>query len=199
MNGGQTGAGGTIAQNGGYGGTAKLRVCPEAPSAIPNAPSLTVGTAHTQWTNSTLTGTGVGASYGLNGWLYDAAGTSKNQADLTYLLGISNTTASTYAASFYRVFQARNQSQVPVFADANWRHVCPKPNDPAPASLESPGPATIGSPEQYHPLQRVCMDRHDKAVNVSFLDGHGETVKLRDLWTLKWSADWTRTTPQTIQ
>lgn len=34
---------------------------------------------------------------------------------------------------------------------------------------------------------RVAMDRHAMAINASFLDGHAEKVKLRDLWTLKWN------------
>jgi prepilin-type processing-associated H-X9-DG protein len=42
------------------------------------------------------------------------------------------------------------------------------------------------------------MNRHNMAINVSFLDGHVELTKLPNLWTLKWAPDWSRTTPQDL-
>ena len=37
-------------------------------------------------------------------------------------------------------------------------------------------------------MPRVCLKRHNKRyVNVSFLDGHAESVILPNLWKLKWS------------
>ena len=47
-------------------------------------------------------------------------------------------------------------------------------------------------------LSDVAIDRHKRAVNVSFWDTHVETVKLPNLWTIKWSATWDRSTPQPI-
>lgn len=35
-------------------------------------------------------------------------------------------------------------------------------------------------------MARFCMARHSKAINVSFLDGSTRTVKLSNLWALKW-------------
>jgi prepilin-type processing-associated H-X9-DG protein len=32
-----------------------------------------------------------------------------------------------------------------------------------------------------------CVDRHDRAVNVTFLDGHAERVPLPGLWKLEWN------------
>jgi prepilin-type processing-associated H-X9-DG protein len=36
----------------------------------------------------------------------------------------------------------------------------------------------------------LVLNRHDRAVNVAFLDAHAETVKLPFLWSLKWNATW---------
>jgi prepilin-type processing-associated H-X9-DG protein len=36
-----------------------------------------------------------------------------------------------------------------------------------------------------------CIDRHRRAVNLAFLDGHAENVRLEDLWKQQWNADFT--------
>jgi prepilin-type processing-associated H-X9-DG protein len=36
-------------------------------------------------------------------------------------------------------------------------------------------------------MHRFAMARHGKAINVAFVDNHGETVPLGNLWTLNWS------------
>jgi hypothetical protein len=81
---------------------------------------------------------------------------------------------------------------MPVFTDSAAHDIKP---------LGSETPTTVINPAG-HPilgnLNSACLDRHDKAVNVAFTDMHVETVKLPDLWTLKWSRSWTRTKPQTM-
>ncbi len=190
MNGGNAGTNGQIAQAGGYGGIARMRMCPEAPAPVADAAALTIGTAHTQWTNSSLTGMGISSSYGFNGWLYDASVTGQNFIDLAYLMGIAGVNGADYGSYFYHWPLLRDDAMIPAFADANWRHVLPKADDPMPADLEAPGPPTIGIPEQHHPMSRLCMDRHEKGVNVAFMDGHAETEKVPQLWALSWSPNW---------
>jgi prepilin-type processing-associated H-X9-DG protein len=36
-------------------------------------------------------------------------------------------------------------------------------------------------------LRLFCLDRHERAVNLVFLDGHAERVPLAQLWKLKWN------------
>jgi prepilin-type processing-associated H-X9-DG protein len=36
-----------------------------------------------------------------------------------------------------------------------------------------------------------CIDRHRRAVNVVFLDGHATRVPLHDLWKLQWNRTFT--------
>ena len=76
---------------------------------------------------------------------------------------------------------------IPVFADGLTPEVAPRPTDPAPFDLTS---GMIGQM-----MGNMCIQRHGKAVNVSFLDGHAETVRLQKLWTLDWYKDWRAPNP----
>lgn len=181
MNGGQVAqAGQQYNKSGGYGVIDKLRICPEASVINPStAGGANFGTAHLQWGNSPETGTGINGSYGLNGWTYNNAGNDT-------LGGMRDARGTGDASYFWRLPGARKEASIPLFVDATWRHLFPKPNDGAPSNLEDPGPADLVN----HPIWRATLNRHDKAVNVSFLDNHAETVKLKDLYTLNWSANW---------
>ena len=83
------------------------------------------------------------------------------------------------------------ESDAPVLTDGAQSRTDPGELDSAPADLENP---VLTGP----PMSLNCLDRHSFAVNVSFVDGHAETVKLPDLWTLKWHRDWTRSTPGVV-
>jgi prepilin-type processing-associated H-X9-DG protein len=39
-------------------------------------------------------------------------------------------------------------------------------------------------------MGRMCMRRHDRLVNVSFFDGHAESIGIPQLWTLEWHKGW---------
>ena len=38
----------------------------------------------------------------------------------------------------------------------------------------------------YAGMLRFCLDRHGRAINMAFVDGHVDAVPLSDLWQLKW-------------
>jgi prepilin-type processing-associated H-X9-DG protein len=92
--------------------------------------------------------------------------------------------------------------KVPVFMDAVWRDIPPinstDPNNSPKTPLSPPPDLQQGG---YNPgasfagLQRACINRHSKAINVSFADGHVERVRLPDLWGLQWSS---ATIPQNV-
>ena len=35
-------------------------------------------------------------------------------------------------------------------------------------------------------MARVCINRHQKKINITFMDGSTRPVKLTELWSLKW-------------
>ena len=54
---------------------------------------------------------------------------------------------------------------------------------------DTPGDFKSGGKGQEFPeMPRCCLKRHaNRFVNAAFLDGHAESVRLPDLWQLKWS------------
>jgi prepilin-type N-terminal cleavage/methylation domain-containing protein/prepilin-type processing-associated H-X9-DG protein len=170
----------------GYGGIDKARACPEASSRGPNQ----WGNAHYQWGGNELAGTEIDGSFGLNGWLYNISSLNTDDA-ATLPAGPSG--GSGDLVNFHKVPARSNENNIPVFFDCNWRHAWPKTysTDPrdgqgsAPTySLEDNGPNTTDGP---HTMQRLLMNRHDTAINMAFLDGHGETVALSRLWSFNWA------------
>lgn len=45
------------------------------------------------------------------------------------------------------------------------------------------------SPTWGWDMARVCINRHQKTINMTFMDGSTRPVKLRGLWNLKWHKD----------
>jgi prepilin-type processing-associated H-X9-DG protein len=172
-----------------YGQVDKLRICPQVPT-IQTAPSL----ATTSWTSTTvgndpLTGQPYASSYAMNGYI-EAPGNDTQANDVTGFYGWvtqSEPGIAAYApALLWNVPYTRFTSQIPSFADCAWVDAWPHPSDPAPASSINPA---SGNANNAH-MDRFCLNRHNMAVNVSFVDSHAETVKLKDLWTLHWNAAW---------
>jgi prepilin-type N-terminal cleavage/methylation domain-containing protein/prepilin-type processing-associated H-X9-DG protein len=161
----------------------KVRWCPETQVVGDRV----TGTATTQWNCESKYPNSTG-SYGFNGWLYDP-----HDSAAAKLAGSTWVQSSVF--TFRRI---TSESAVPMFSDANWHDFWPTPADAAPASLQDPGPTSI-SGSAAAGLDRACMDRHSRAVNVSFVDGHAEHVKLGELWDLQWSATWNRSAPMRLR
>ena len=120
------------------------------------------------------TGTG---SYGVNGFLYRLGATGGNDDSL---LGHSDKNKA-----WYWDLPIKRSSEVPFAADAIWENGWPRETD-------TPHPNLY-----YHSyntgegmMNRFCIARHQKAINVCFVDGHVVTVPLRELWTLPWHDKW---------
>ncbi len=73
-----------------------------------------------------------------------------------------------------------NPARVPVFGDAIWPEAWPNANDQMKTSLQKTGDITSQ-------LGRFNIDRYNGAINIVFLDGHGEVVRLGELRNLTWS------------
>ena len=115
-----------------------------------------------------------GSSYGINGWLVELPahwGRLFDHDRLTVRLG------------------SCDSSRVPVLADS--MHAIPTPlhTDVPPPRLN---PHVSSGISQFM-SGSVCIARHGRAVNVAFLDGHARTVRLEELWRLKWHNAWVDT------
>ena len=140
------------------------------------------------------------SSYGLNKWLNSITGSSN-------MLG----NAQAHPAWNYQNPAAvPRPSLVPMFMDSAWLNLDPLETDSPARSLWDPlnyyhsGPPP-GDPEG---MPRVCVARHGNgpagsaprsvlpgaalpgAIDMGFVDGHAELVKLQNLWTYYWHLNW---------
>ena len=143
-------------------------ICPEASEV-----SGGWGNVHRAWGPTENTGDflyRVAGSYAINGWIYG------DDVDLPGLRGGERYSIGPRHA--WHTLPAKDSSNVPAFVDSGWVDAWPYDTD-APGDLVSAsGPM----------MARVCIKRHNKRIsNVSFLDGHAESVLLPNLWKLKWS------------
>jgi len=188
----------------------KVRLCPEA--ADENMPWHTddnsknqPGAAFYAWgpggqaltdpNDYTAAGTpknGVGkklmGSYGYNGYCLREED-SGNSGQLRKEAGSPDTTTLEPGHSRIWVPPLKRSHEVPLIFDSTWPAAWPKENQLPPANLYSDvgTPFTLGIGNNW---SRVCVARHNMAINVGFLDGHAVTTPLPDLWKMPWHAQW---------
>ena len=141
-----------------------IGLCPEAAE-----PSFGWGSATRSWGPNVFNHQG---SYTLNGWLY-----RYDIDDPQKLWG-----AEYGPHDAYFKLPGTVTPRVPTFCDGVWVDAWPSGSDEPPADLQGTAEQNVSQ------MGRVCIDRHRQAINVVFLDGHGETVPLAELWQLQWSA-----------
>ena len=176
-----------------------VRLCPEAweqnPRLLPGSPPNRLGAAFYSWgpegnaLMNPMTGERKTGSYGMNGYLYrPAAGTyggtgtnSTSVKDENLLIGHAG--GGTVGRQRLYSFPIKHSAEVPLVADSIWSNGWPTESDGLPANLYSTN--------SWTPMMgRFCIARHQRAVNMVFLDGHAVPVPLYELWTLKWHAKW---------
>ena len=79
--------------------------------------------------------------------------------------------------------------KLPVFADCVWTGSWCRTTDLPPDDLRQGATPANPVTDQYHGIARHCVDRHDRAVGVAFLDGSAHRVGLEELWRLRWSPE----------
>ncbi len=104
------------------------------------------------------------ASYGLNEYV-------ENRSDAT---------------NFWRnVNDTRGKaSSIPIFLDCLWYDVRPFDVD-IPPMYDGSMTGLAGTNE----MRRVCLNRHNAAINGLFMDWSTRKIGLKELWTLKWARD----------
>jgi len=186
-----------------------LRLCPVATEPVnPNGTSYQVGNADHCWVyaSSAPSPTNEG-SYAINGWLYD-----KNSGTPTPTTYFPDTPAGCY---FGKDTNVKHPSQTPMFGDGVYVDGFPH-NDAG--SVDQPYGGGPGRADLYDgapsgladgSIRRFLIARHSSfaagaaprtfnylggaaipgAINLGFVDGHAESVKLNDLWTLYWNGN----------
>ena len=170
-----------------YGHIDAARLCPDAQQEnTGNTASDQWGAAFYYWgprganIKDPITGKGGTGSYGINGYLYRLGGTGGNDSGV-----IKN---GNNRADWFIDLPAKRGAEVPLVADCIWENAWPLESD-------TPHPSLYYHDYGYNMMSRFCIARHNKAINVGFLDGHVTTVPLRQLWTLMWHQNWRTPTP----
>jgi len=162
-----------------------ILLCPSthAPSPLPDV--QTFGTADTSWVFIYPTNNTVACSYGLNGWLYDHP---------------KSTGATHPELMFSKETQVQKPDRTPVFLDCIWMDFF---------ALEADLPSIdLYDGDMTYGLSRCTISRHAAGspagaprdfdttrrlpggINMGFVDGHAELVKIEELWQLNWHRDW---------
>ncbi|MDE3068907.1 MAG: prepilin-type N-terminal cleavage/methylation domain-containing protein [Verrucomicrobiota bacterium] len=180
-----------------YGKATNILFCPAAPDrGNPNNQVNPPGKADAAW-HWTLSNPVYVSSYGFNKWLNSNPNLALNNG-------------SAHPDWNYRSpASVPNPTLVPVFMDAVWINFDPLETDPPARDLYDPLSKTSSEG-----MPRVCVARHGSrpagsaprnvppgtvlpgAINMGFVDGHAEQVKLQDLWTYSWHLNWSIPSPR---
>ena len=175
-----------------YGATLQVENCPST-RPQPSIGAEDAGTADLAWSvqGNSLS---LSSSYGQNGWLTEFV--SKGPTAFAYEEYLTN--------FFNKLSSVARPSQTPLFFDQNYVECVPMESDPAASDLYFGQPpitaARIG-------MGCCTIQRHGGrtasssvpwqngqplpgAINMCFTDGHGELVKLPNLWNYYWHLNW---------
>jgi prepilin-type N-terminal cleavage/methylation domain-containing protein/prepilin-type processing-associated H-X9-DG protein len=181
---------------GAYNNASKVLICPTAPCNY-NLPvsADTGGTYVAAWDWSEASGHAaqdIVGSYGFNVWLYSNSGSG----------GIVDPGPNSNLV-FGTQGNISDPSSTPVLMDSVWENLMPLETDVPQNTVTTPLYTTQG-------MSRCCIARHGDgypssapksffftptsklpgSINMAFIDGHVELVKLQSLWTYNWHVDW---------
>jgi prepilin-type processing-associated H-X9-DG protein len=169
-----------------------IRICPSAPIPDPNNIVAGVGYADQAWVWNGSTRKFSG-SYAINAWLYNGG----------WNASYTRAPAPVDQWAFKKISNVKHASSTPFFVDCPWVDLFPNEDDPPVSDLY-----TAGGTANPGGLNRVFMPRHGwktpkqaprnfniankapGAVNIGFVDGHAEMVRIEDLWTYEWHRNW---------
>ncbi|MGD8787431.1 MAG: type II secretion system protein [Phycisphaerales bacterium] len=91
------------------------------------------------------------------------------------------------------IYNVKNMNNIPLFLDCVWYDVWVHDID-APPAYDGSMDGVSGTNE----IRRVCLNRHNRAVNSAFLDWSVRKVDLKELWTLQWHKNYDTNGPWTL-
>ncbi|AQT70285.1 putative major pilin subunit [Anaerohalosphaera lusitana] len=123
-------------------------------------------------------------SYGMNGWMY------------TYTDSMGYIVGGERGRMWGNLSAVKQASKTPFFVDAIWVDLWPMDTDTIPGTYKldtggggyDAGGGSTGSPGNH--IQRCVTDRHNGSVDMAFVDGHTENIKLAELWSVTWNKGW---------
>jgi prepilin-type N-terminal cleavage/methylation domain-containing protein/prepilin-type processing-associated H-X9-DG protein len=171
----------------------QIFICPSAPEKATDDSDKSPAVSPFEQHYTTHSSFGhVQSAYGMNRWLYDR---SKKDANDTpgsidsgskywfyyYNYGGVYPPKTRMPVNFLTLTSTQKFGEIPLFFDCRWREARPSSNTEK----------YYWNGEQSGDMDNVATQRHGKFVNVSFVDGSARTMKLPELWGLKWHATWT--------
>jgi prepilin-type N-terminal cleavage/methylation domain-containing protein/prepilin-type processing-associated H-X9-DG protein len=172
----------------------RVRVCPSTQEPAIKPSKTTAGNADT---THVMVGTGIPyttASYAINGWL-----------------AIDHHPVDAYRSNYFPKGNAiRNPSLTPFFVDAIHFYIFPIEANPIGSTVDLYHGSFQNTASCSHGMGICLIDRHGRrparaapltykylpntvlpgAINMAFVDGHGEVVKLDHLWSYSWHRNW---------
>ncbi|MHC4120218.1 MAG: hypothetical protein ACYSWO_22220 [Planctomycetota bacterium] len=162
-----------------YGDNWNLLLCPAAVDVITSSSDWNVHKA--AWRDTDLPGGGEHRyvfSYSINSWTNNMHSSRGNRLESSFWKGVRD---------------LEGAENIPVFADGTWHDAWPRHTDAPPPHPRAFGIGNMGMGEINH----FCIDRHDGAVNVLFMDWSASKTGLKQLWTLKWHRQFNTAGPWT--
>lgn len=144
----------------------KISLCPSAPKLLDESAAFAYGDMNHTWHFMNTSG-----SYGLNLWFLP-----EGTAAAGFAPGLPGFDMNV----FRKIAEAK--SDTPLVADSVWVGSWPYEDNDVPPDLTKG--FTGHAVARF--MGRFCIDRHNMKVNVGFIDGHSEGIKLEDLWALRW-------------
>ena len=166
-----------------YDGSDDIRLCPKATKPDPaETGAEKVGSEKYCWyVDYTLypeEGEGIKyGSYGFNGW---AQYPTQDVQDLW---------GQPQELHWGKVTIKGRLNRIPLFLDSLWKEAYPDDKGRPFDTQEDTIDPYNGNIHGQNEMNRFCLDRHNKAVDVAFLDTSVRSVDLGELWNLKWSRE----------
>ncbi len=155
-----------------YKDDAKMLLCPTATKLMQNASDW--GTYKAASIDSYI------FSYGINSWTNSVA-----QDRDTFRL----------EEWFWKnVWDVGEKNNIPVFADGTWHDAWPRYTD---MPVQFPEGFGIGNRGTSGDINHFCIDRHNGAVNMLFMDWSARKIGLKELWKFKWHREFDTAGPWT--
>jgi prepilin-type N-terminal cleavage/methylation domain-containing protein/prepilin-type processing-associated H-X9-DG protein len=124
------------------------------------------------------------ASYGANLWIYDAQDDIQGRPREWHW---GTQTAATLP------------SVTPLMGDASWRGGGPHyASRIAYSPSDKPGEYSNNEGYASYEMQHFALPRHGSRTQFAFFDGSARTVRLRELWSLKWHKEWDQDAYRTL-